>query len=66
MEGREENGDVYKNGVGLVSASGVWDRGYYRQQFLYHVDRYLARLYGLLADAGWKNHSPRIVIPGAF
>ena len=64
LEGGEENGDVYKNGVGLGSASGVCDRVHYRQQFLYRVDRYLANLYGLLADA--RNHSPRIVFTGAF
>ena len=63
-KGGEGNGDVYKNGVGLGSVYGVCDRVRYRQHFLYHVDRYLGRLYGLLADAG--NHSPRTVFPGAF
>jgi hypothetical protein len=62
--GGEENGDVYKNGVGLGRVSGVCDRILYRQQFLYHEDRYLAGFNGLLADAG--NHSPREYILGAF
>jgi hypothetical protein len=63
-KGGEENGDEYKNGVGLGSASGVCDRVYDRLRFLYRVGRYLARLYGLLADAG--NRSPRILFLGAF
>jgi len=63
LEGREKNGDEYKNGVGLGSASGICGRVYDRLQFLYRVDRYLARLDGLLAGAG--NHSPRKYNPGA-
>jgi hypothetical protein len=38
LEGREENGDVYKNGVGLGRVSGVCGRVLFRQQFLYHVE----------------------------
>jgi len=63
-KGGEENGDEQKNGVGLGSASGVCNRVYDRLRLLYRVDRYVAGLYGLLADAG--NFSPRIVFPGAF
>ena len=62
--GGEENGDEHKNGVGLGSASGVCDRVYDRLQFLYRVDRYLARLCGLLTDP--ENHGPRKYNPGAF
>ena len=64
LKGGEENGDVYKNGVGLGSVSGVCDRVHYRQQFLYHVDRYQARPCSFPADA--ENHSPRRYDPGAF
>ena len=63
-KGGEENGDECKNGVGLGSASGVCDRVYDRLQFLYRVDRYIARLYGLLAEAG--NQAPGLYFRGLF